>query len=81
MKVGDLVELSARGKKGNQNYGVKNRVGIIISIEQYCTTNNLPKKHPYEIYWFGKNVHPQQKGNILPCSRYEIKFAKKHRKK
>ncbi len=80
MKVGDLVELSAAGNKGNMNHRVKNRIGIIISIEMMCSHfRHASRKHPYGIFWFGNGVHPG--GNVLPCSRREIKKVKKDRKK
>ena len=59
---GELVELSAAGKKLTQNHEVKGYFGMVV--DHHASSN-----HPYQIEWYRKD------GEIykFPCSRYEIK--------
>lgn len=70
MKVGDLVELSAAGKKIQSNYLVIGFVGVVQKI-----SDNDAILYPYKVYWF-------QKPNFK-CPNYgrrELKFVKKMNK-
>ena len=64
MKVGDLVELSATGKKAKQNSEVWGLWGIIVEIAGYT--------HPYRIDWF----RPDGTLKRVPMARHEIKFMR-----
>ena len=64
MQIGDLVELSAAGKKAKQNNGCYNQYGIIMKIEKQHNQN-----HPYKIQWFRKDGSTHR----CPMARYEIK--------
>ena len=61
MQVGDLVELSAAGKKVKQNSEVYGYWGMIMEIKGH--------RHPYWINWF----RPDGTVNRVPMARYEIK--------
>ena len=71
MNIGDLVTLSAQGKKGQQNHDVVGLFGMIVEIHH----NN---KHPYKIQWVGgrKRLTSGNQPHQLPMSRYEIKRYK-----
>ena len=62
---GELVELSAAGKKLNQNHNVLGLFGMVV---QFRDNNN----HAYQIEWYKKD------GEIykFPMARYEIKRFK-----
>jgi len=64
MQVGDLVELSATGKKAQQNSEVYGLWGMIIKIEGHT--------HPYRIDWF----RPDGTLKRVPMARHEIKFMR-----
>ena len=64
MKIGDLVELSAKGKTIQQNMRCFLDIGIIYEIR-----DKEKHTHPYCIRWL-------KEGN-LPMARYEIKKVKK----
>jgi hypothetical protein len=64
MQVGDLVELSAAGKKAKQNSEVYGYWGIIMKIDGF--------NHPYRIDWF----RPDGSLKRVPMARYEIKFMR-----
>ena len=64
MKVGDLVELSAAGKKAKQNSEVYGYWGMIMEIAGYT--------HPYKINWF----RPDGTLKSVPMARHEIKFMR-----
>ena len=49
MKVGDLVELSAYGKKLKLNESEMNRVGMVLDIAD--KTDTFPYSH--KVHWFG----------------------------
>ena len=61
MQVGDLVELSAAGKKAKQNSEVYGYWGMIMEIKG--------QHHPYRINWF----RPDGTLMRFPMARYEIK--------
>ena len=71
--AGELVELSAAGKKSQQNTAVVGMIGMIMSIkgEKGETSRS---DYPYMIQWFGK-VYNVPDG-ILPMKEYEIKRVK-----
>ena len=60
MQVGELVELSAAGRKIKQNNTCYGLVGLITRID-IGTCHN----HPYKIEWLGMGFYPMK--------RYEIK--------
>jgi len=64
MQVGDLVELSAAGKKVKQNSEVYGYWGMIMEIKGL--------QHPYMIDWF----RPDGTLKRVPMARYEIKFMR-----
>jgi len=67
-QAGDLVELSAAGKKSQQNEGVLGRIGMITKIDGTpCSTRR--GDYPYQIHWIGFQPHD----GILPMKEYEIK--------
>ena len=68
-KAGELVELSAAGKKSQQNDGVLGMIGMIMSIDGGKIYQH--GAYPYVIQWFGEvyNVH----NGKLPMKEYEIK--------
>ena len=73
MKVGNLGELSARGKKTKGNAEVLGCVGMVREI-------SCPRRtgHPYRIDWYGvKSSHGGARVYRLPMCRGEIKFYKK----
>ena len=66
-KAGELVELSAGGKKRAHNNGVLGMIGMILSIEEH----NFGERgeYPYRIQWFGYLANLGK----LPMKEYEIK--------
>jgi len=68
-KAGELVELSAAGKKSQQNTAVVGMVGMIMSIDAEKAYQH--GSYPYMIQWFGK-VYNVPDGK-LPMKEYEIK--------
>ena len=68
MQCGELVTLSAAGRKAQQNIEVHGLYGMIIEIHH----NN---KHPYKIHWYGskKRLSSGENHHLIPMSRYEIK--------
>jgi len=66
-KLGELVELSASGRKLKQNSRVYGMMGMIIRYEE--------DQYPYIIQWFGFT-----EGNgTFPCKEYEIKRVRGNR--
>ena len=61
---GELVELSAAGKKLDQNSAVMGLFGMVVGYNEH--------NHPYQIEWYKKD------GTIykFPMARYEIKRFK-----
>ncbi len=65
--VGDLVTLSAAGRKNKHNDTVYGHIGIVVKIRGISD-------HPYQIKWINADI-PRHNG-LLPMAEYEIKFAK-----
>ena len=65
IKEGELVELSAAGKKLQQNADVAGLFGMVMRYERL-------EKHPYKIRWFKANGELKE----FPMARYEIKKFK-----
>ena len=65
MEAGELVELSAAGKKLDQNSDVRGLWGMIVKYRQ---DNN----HCYQIEWY----KPDGTTKKFPMARYEIKRFK-----
>ena len=65
IKEGELVELSAAGRKLDQNSEVYNLFGIIVKYREH---NN----HCYQIDWY----KPDGTIKKFPMTRYEIKRFK-----
>ena len=57
---GELVELSAAGRKLNHNDKVYDMMGLVLRIDN-------SEKYPYIIQWFGYI------GGTFPMKEYEIK--------
>ena len=70
-KAGELVELSAAGKKGDQNEKVVGLFGIIMRIEP--EENGYRGGYPYQIRWFGYHELTCNGIGWLPMKEYEIK--------
>ena len=66
-KAGELVELSAAGKKSQQNTAVVGMIGMIMSIDWKTTYQR--GAYPYVIQWFGE-VYNCPDGK-LPMKEYE----------
>ncbi len=66
--IGDLVTLSAAGRKNKHNDRVYGHVGIVVEVRA------LHHDHPYQIKWI--NVETVDHNGKLPMAEYEIKFAK-----
>ena len=69
MKVGDLVELSAYGKKLKLNEDARRRVGMILNIGE--NPDRFP--YSYKVHWFGTAWRYH--------SRQELKKAKVKKEK
>ena len=67
--AGDLVTLSAAGRKNKHNDGVYGKIGIVVEVRA------LHHDHPYQIKWIGAETVTSDKG-LLPMAEYEIKFVK-----
>ena len=67
-EAGELVELSAAGKKGQQNEGVLGMIGMITRIDG-AQGDTHRTDFPYTIHWIG---YPHHNG-LLPMKEYEIK--------
>ena len=68
-QAGELVELSAGGKKSQQNTAVLGKIGMILSIDESASYQR--GSYPYVIQWFGE-VYNCPDGK-LPMKEYEIK--------
>jgi len=71
MQVGDLVELSAAGRKSQQNMDVVTSFGMVIEIQK-------GKEYPYMVEWYRipQTKWDTRKTRSLPCKRYELKLMK-----
>ena len=70
-QAGELVELSAAGKKGDQNDKVIGLIGMILSIDRDCS--GFRGGYPYQIRWFGYTEMTCNGIGMLPMKEYEIK--------
>ena len=70
-EAGELVELSAAGKKGDQNDKVVGLIGMILLIED--EPSGFRGGYPYQIRWFGYNELTVNGIGMLPMKEYEIK--------
>ena len=61
-KIGELVELSAAGRKNDHNDKVYDMMGMVLRIDSI-------EKYPYIIQWFGYT----QGDGTFPMKEYEIK--------
>jgi hypothetical protein len=62
MKVGDLVELSAQGRRLKYHNDLRDKKGIIIDVQ--------PKRlYPIFVQWFGYAVVDHQRSNLRYVSR------------
>ena len=77
MQVGDLVQLSAAGKKLNSNYLIGDNFGIIKAIRP----DKVMTHYPYTVFWFGFRVKGAKyvEKNSLYHSRRELKHYSKHK--
>jgi hypothetical protein len=66
MQIGDLVTLSAAGKKNKGNDLVIEKMGVILEI------GGADYKFPYTIHWFNVPALGCSRG-LLRMKRYEIK--------
>ena len=67
-KLGELVELSAAGRKLDQNDKVYDMIGMVMGYEREEISGNWGK-YPYKIQWFGLTVGD----GTFPMKEYEIK--------
>ena len=67
-KIGELVELSAAGRKAKQNDRVYGMIGMVMGYEKNPINGNWDK-YPYKIHWFGFT----QGDGTFPMKEYEIK--------
>jgi len=64
-KVGDLVTLSAAGKRSQQNHDVMTGFGLVINVSTHWSDN-----YPIRCEWLGGNVEQQT------FKEYELKKFK-----
>ena len=64
MKVGDLVQLSAAGKKTGSNWTMRGEMGIILTV-------NHGYENPFQIHWF--NGPKRKSRSKWWMKRYELK--------
>ena len=65
---GELVELSAAGRKLDQNDKVYDMIGMVLEYVKHPISGNWDK-YPYRIQWFGY----AQGDGTFPMKEYEIK--------
>ena len=69
-KNGELVELSAAGRRNKHNDKVYDLFGLVLSYEKNLKHSGERDRFPYKIHWFGYN----DDGNSqFPMKEYEIK--------
>ena len=69
-RAGDLVTLSASGRRNDHNKAVRGLIGIIMEIREY-------KSYPLNIQWIGLTIGGHGRdGDMYPMKEYEIKFVK-----
>jgi len=71
-KIGDLLELSAAGKKREHNSHCQGKMGLLLDYEE-------GEPYPYVIRWLTVAIH----SGMIPMKEYEIKRVgeKRGRKK
>jgi len=70
MKIGDLVELSAAGKRNNHNSNYNREGAYSIVMEIRRTTH---QQFPIKCQWFGANHENRGLRNLAPFKEYELK--------
>ena len=73
-KIGELVALSAAGRKNKHNDKVYDMLGMVMSYEKDPISGNWDK-YPYRIQWFGYT----QGDGTFPMKEYEIKRVRSAR--
>ena len=68
-KVGELVELSAAGRRNQHNDKVYDMFGIVVGYEKNLKHCGERDRYPYKIQWFGYN----DGDGTFPMKEYEIK--------
>ena len=63
-KIGDLVTLSAAGRKMQQNRSVLDGFGMVVEVRRSSSSNDFPIK----CQWFGKRK------SGMRFKEYELKF-------
>jgi len=61
-KIGDLVELSAAGRKREHNCHCQGKMGLLLEWQE-------GESYPYVIRWFATPIHE----GMIPMKEYEIK--------
>jgi hypothetical protein len=67
--VGDLVTLSANGRKREHNRCVRGLIGIIMEIKAHAS-------YPINIQWIGLTGGHGFTNDRFPMKEYEVKFVK-----
>ena len=81
MKVGDLVQLSAYGKKNSYYIYRKSKYGIIMHIEDdqlLMIDDTLKDIISYRVRWFDKQGMPIE--TVVGCQRKFLKFLNKKKR-
>jgi len=68
VKVGDLVQLSAYGKKCTFNFFVKGRIGLVVGVDNCGAIGEHPGT-AITVRWSGQEKHVYQ-------IRRDLKYAK-----
>ena len=73
-KIGDLVTLSAAGKKSNLNPAFfKSGFGVIVYIASF-------RRYPYKIKWFNEGRIEDQSCKAYELKRFKPTKSKKNKK-
>ena len=74
MKIGDMVELSAAGKRNNHNsnYNREGAYGIVMEIRTH-----RHEQFPVKCQWFGGYHKNNGMKNLAPFKEYELKRKRK----
>ena len=69
MKIGDMVELSAAGKRNNHNsnFNVEGAFGIVMEMR------GSSSQFPIRCQWFGGYHENRGMKNLAPFKAYELK--------
>jgi len=68
-KIGELVELSAAGRRNKHNDKVYDMLGMVMSYEKHLKYCGEQDRYPYKIQWFGMT----EGDGTFPMKEYEIK--------